>query len=473
MKVVFIQDILYEHLGLCYLSAVLKQAGHKVDLVVPSEHKKGSYIDSMRDADLALFPVAISAEKWFLERAKEIKEQLNIPTIFGGPHTTFYPDIVKDPYVDYIVQGEAEYALLDLVNALEKGDDVSNILNVGTKEKLNHMRPLIEDIDKIPFADRELYYSKYKFLRNLPTKRFFGSRGCPRSCTFCYVPSMRKLYRKEDGTMNGKYLRKRSVQNIIDEIKEVKEKYGIHTVRFSDDTFGWHRPWFNEFMKVYKKELNLPFTFLFVAGELDEESIKLLSETKVSSVYFGIESASEKTRNQLYTKMVTDSQIRETARLLRKYNVKFGTYNIVGNPGESLEDAINTIKINAEIKTNFPNCSIAQPYPNTGLYDYARDNNLLEFQENSGKIDFDTMFTGSVLKIQDRTQIENLQKFFYIGCKFPFLLPVIRKLIKLPPNPMFKLIFLISYAHRSFKSFNAGIIDSIKLGFKLRKTLFA
>ena len=88
-------------------------------------------------------------------------------------------------------------------------------------------------------------------------------------------------------------------------------------------------------------------------------------------------------------------------------------------------------------------------------------------------IDFDTMFTGSVLKIQDRTQIENLQKFFYIGCKFPFLLPVIRKLIKLPPNPMFKLIFLISYAHRSFKSFNAGIIDSIKLGFKLRKTLFA
>ena len=237
MKVVFIQDILYDHLGLCYLSAVLKQAGHKVDLVVPSEHKKGNYIDEMKDADLALFPVAISAEKWFLDRAKEIKEQLDITTIFGGPHTTFYPDIVKDPSVDFIVQGEAEYALLELVNTLEKGGDPSGILNVGTKEKINTLRPLIEDLDSLPFADREIYYSKYKFLRNLPTKRFFASRGCPRSCTFCYVPSMRKLYRNSDGTMNGKYLRKRSVKNVIAEIKEVRDKYGIHTVRFSDYTF--------------------------------------------------------------------------------------------------------------------------------------------------------------------------------------------------------------------------------------------
>lgn len=473
MKVVFIQDILYENLGLCYLSAVLKQAGHKVDLVVPSEYKKGSYLDQMRDADVALFSVAITTEKWFLEKAKEVKEQLNIPTIFGGPHTTFYPDIIKDPNVDFIVSGEAEFALLELINALEQKKDTSNILNVSTKEKINPMRPLTDDLDKIPFADRDLYYSRYKFLRELPTKRFFSGRGCPRSCTFCYVPSMRKAYRKEDGAINGKYLRKRSVRNVIDEIQEVKAKYGIHTVRFSDDTFGWHRPWFNDFLKVYKEEIDLPFTFLFVAGELDEESIKLLSETKVSSVYFGIESGNEKIRNGLYKKMVTNDQIRETARLLRKYKIKFGTYNIVGNPEESIEEAFETIKMNAEIKTNFPNCSISQPYPNTGLYEYAKDNNLLEFQDDSGKVAFDTMFTGSVLKIPNRTQFENLQKFFYVGCKFPFTIPLIRRLIKLPPNPIFRFIFLVSYAHRSFKSFNAGIIDSIRLGFKLRKTLFA
>lgn len=472
MKLVFIQDILYEHLGLCYLSAVLKKAGHEVDLIVPSEYKKGkNYLDDMKDADAALFPVAISVEKWFLEKAKEVKEALGIPTIFGGPHTTFYPDIINDPNVDFIVQGEAEDAVLELVNALEKKEDPSNILNVGTKEKINPLRPLADNLDDIPFADRELYYKKYKFLANLPTKRFMSGRGCPRSCTFCYVPSMRKIYRKEDGSMLGKYLRKRSVRNVINEIKDVRSKYSLHTVRFSDDTFGWHRPWFNEFLKIYKEEINLPFTFLFVAGELDEESIKLLSETNISSVYFGIESGNEKIRNDLYKKKVSNEQIYETARLLNKYKIKFGTYNIIGNPNETVEEAFETIKMNAKIKTNYPNCTIAQPYPNTGLYEYAKDNNLLEFQENNGKIDFNTMFNNSVLKLEHKKRFENLQKFFYLGSKFPILIPVIKVLIKLPPNPIFRLIFMASYAHRSFKSFNAGIFDSIKLGFKLRRTL--
>jgi len=468
MRVLIIQDSLYEHMGLCYVSAVLKEAGHSVDLVVPSEFKKEKdYLQEVKNSDVVLFPCAVTAEDWFLERAKEVKEVKEIPTIFGGPHTTFYPEIIKNPQVDFIAQGESEYAVLDLVNALDKKGDTTNIPNVSTKEKTNPLRELKKELDDIPFADRDLYYNRYKFLRNLPTKRFLSGRGCPRRCSFCYVPSMKKIYKKEDGSMHGLYLRKRSVKNVIDEIKDVRSKYPMKTVRFVDDTFGWHRPWFNEFIQAYKKEINLPFTFLFVGGELDEESIRLLSESNVSSVYFGVESGVERMRNGIYHKMVTNKQIYDTARLLRKYKIKFGTYNLMGGPTETLEEAIETVEINGRIKTNYPQCTIAQPYPDTEMHEYAKKHDLL----GSGK--FSGMFGASTLKIENRSQIENLQKFFYVGVKFPFLMPLIKQLIKLPPNPIFKLIFLMSFAHRSIKSFNAGWWDGLKLGIKLRKSILS
>lgn len=466
MKIAIIQDVLYEHLGLCYVSAVLKKGGHTVDLIVPSEHK-GGYINLIKDAEIALFPCSVTMETWFLEKATEVKTKLNIPTIFGGPHTTFYPEVIKNSQVDYIVRGEAEYAVLDLVNAISSGKDTSNIPNVGTKDKLNPLRPFIEDLDKLPFADRELY-GRYKFLKNLPTKRILSGRGCTGNCLFCYVPALRKTYKDKDGKMNGKYLRKRSVKNVIEEIKFIQSKYKTKTIRFVDDTFGWNLPWVKEFIKEYKKEVNLPFTFLFIAGELDEEAIRLLSETNVSSVYFGIESGVERIRIDIYNKRVTDNQIYETAKLLKKYKIKFGTYNMVGNPTETVDEAFETLKMNAKIGADYPNCTVAQPYPKTGLHEYAKSNNLLE---NEG---FSSMFAESNFKLKEkRSYYENLQKLFYIGVRFPSLIPLIRKLIKLPPNPLFKAIMLATYAHRSFKSFNLGFFDSLKLGLKMRKNLFA
>jgi len=365
--------------------------------------------------------------------------------------------------------GESDYTFLELVNRLEKREDTTNIQGIWTKKDglifKNEIEPLEENLDELPFPDRELYYNKYKFLRDMPTKRFLTSRGCPYQCTFCFNHVYLQIYRGK-----GRWVRKRSVNNLIKEIKEVKIKYGIKTVRFSDDTFAMNKQWLKEFLIKYKKEINLPFTFLFVAGEIDEEIAKLAKQAKCSSAYFGIESGNEHIRMKILKKPVKNQAIIETARLLRKYKIKFGTYNMVGMPTETLKDAFKTIKLNAKIKVNFPTCSIIQPYPGTKLFEYCVDHNLIE--EGYTPNDIITMYEKSVLKIKDKKQIENLHRFFYLGCKFPSTIPLIRQLIKLPKNPIFKLIFMASLAHRSINSMNIGLIDAFKLGLRFRKTVF-
>ena len=131
MKVVFLQDIMFEYFGPMYISAVLKKAGHEVDMVIP---KDKHYINEIRGAGLVALSCMSSGHQWYLNRAREIKKQLGVTIIFGGPHPTFFPEIINQPCVDYICIGEGEYAILDLANALEKGGDTEHIPDIWTKK---------------------------------------------------------------------------------------------------------------------------------------------------------------------------------------------------------------------------------------------------------------------------------------------------------------------------------------------------
>jgi len=258
MKIYFLQEYIYEYFGPMCLSAILKKHGHQIELIVPDEEK--GWFNKIKDADLLAFSCMTSSHKWALKTAQEIKNKLNIPIIFGGVHPTVFKKIINEAPVDYIGIGESDYALLELVNRMEKREDTTNIQGIWTKKDglifKNEIEPLEENLDELPFPDRELYYNKYKFLRDMPTKRFLTSRGCPYQCTFCFNHVYLQIYRGK-----GRWVRKRSVNNLIKEIKEVKIKYGIKTVRFSDDTFAMNKQWLKEFLIKYKKEINLPFSF--------------------------------------------------------------------------------------------------------------------------------------------------------------------------------------------------------------------
>jgi anaerobic magnesium-protoporphyrin IX monomethyl ester cyclase len=461
MRVVFLQDVLFEYFGPMYISAVLKKAGHQVDLVIP-KHK--TYLRELEGAQVLALSCMSSGHQWYLDRAKEVKKKLKIPVVMGGPHPTFFPEVIHSPYLDYICLGEGEQAMLDLVRALEKGGDTEHIPNIWTKNNQNPLRPLPNDLDEIPFADRALY-DKYPFLRNLSTKKFLASRGCPHQCTFCYNHRIQEMYRGQ-----GRFVRMRRTEKVIEEIQDVLSRTPCRTVRFSDDSFALSKSWFRQFVELYKQKIGLPWTFLLRADELDEETVRLAKDAGCHSAYFGIESGSERVRNGILQKNITDKDIYRIAGLLKKARIKFGTYNMVGAPTETLEEAFRTVQLNIDIKTDIPTCSIVQPYPRTKLFDYCRDRGLI--QADFHPDDLPTMFEESAIRLENKRPLENLHKLFYLAVKFPFLFPLVKSLIHWPPNPLFKLIFFFSFGHRSFTAFHAGILESLRLGLSLRKTVY-
>lgn len=185
--------------------------------------------------------------------ANEIKNNFDIPIVFGGVHPTTAPEetINKKP-VDMVCIGEGERALTELLDKIQKGETVENIKNFWFKKQgkiiKNHVRPLIENLDVLS-CDRELFdYKKYLKARGYIVDISAG-RGCPYRCTYCINHVLQRLYEGR-----GKYVRLRSVENIIQEIQELQKKYCIEGIAFPDDTFTYNKRWLKDFCNEYAKK---------------------------------------------------------------------------------------------------------------------------------------------------------------------------------------------------------------------------
>ncbi|HWR59499.1 MAG TPA: radical SAM protein [Thermodesulfovibrionales bacterium] len=457
-KIAFVQNIAYEYLGLMQLSSVLKKNGHNVDVFIVS-HNEDSIIREIEayNPDLVGFSCTTGGHIWALGFADKLRRILHCKVILGGPHATFSPEVIHESPVDIICRGEGEDALLELADKTDRGSDISDTLNCWVKTKgdiiKNGQRPLIEDLDSLPFPDRELYANKYPYL-NTSLKAFMGGRGCPFECTFCFNHAFKKLYEGK-----GKMVRYRSVANVIAEMQDVLKRYRTRTIYMQDDTLILNKDWVREFCLKYKKEIGLPFVCLIRADLADEMLISMLRDAGCANVFFGIETGSQYLRDRLLKKKVTSDDIVRTAFILHKYGIKFRTYNMVGLPDETLDDAFLTMKLNSDIKTDYPWCSIYQPFPGTDLADYAIEKGLLDCSHPvSG-----SFFKQSVLKTHS-TEFANLQKLFFCGVKFPWLAPLIRKMIGWRPNVLFDAVFILSYAWYYFLSERMTIKDMLSLG---------
>lgn len=455
-RVIFLQRIWHECGGPEIISAVLKKYGHNVDLFI--ERDADALLDKIRSDDILVFSVMTGEHHWALKAAGKIKNKIGVLIVFGGPHPTYFPEIINHPAVDIVCRGEGEFAMMDLANTYDKGTDFTGIPNLlvkyDNKIKENEVRPLIYDLDTLPFPDRGIYY-KYRLLKNSPLKTFMASRGCPFSCSFCFNEKLRSIYSNK-----GRYVRFRSPRNMINEIKETDSKYGLKSIYFVDDLFVLNPAWLKEFVSIYKKEVKKPFVCSANINTLNEEVIKLLKDSGCYAVSFGIETGNEELRYRLFNKRITNNQIEEIGCILKEYKLKSMAFNIIGLPGETTENALETIRINIKMGVDYPRCSMLTPYPGTRIAECLKD-----------KIKIDDIYSAyQQFEISFETpnprELYNLHCFFQTVVIFPWSLRLIKRLIRFPPNILFKFWWAVIYFYIFVKSEARSPIQTLAVVFK-------
>ena len=216
----------------------------------------------------------------------------------------------------------------------------------------------------------------------------------------------------------GKWVRWRSVDDVIQEIKEVITKYGGKFVYFQDDIFIMNRPWLKEFSEKYKKEINLPFHCHVRPNTVDEKTADLLKEAGCYSVHMALEAADDYIRNIIIKREMDKETVYKACRLLNERDIKIMLQNILGLPESSLETDLETLKMNIKCKPLYAWCSKFQPYPKLPLTEYAISHGLLEGDYNDIGAKF---FETTIVKLDNKKQVEHLQKLFAITVSHPIL----------------------------------------------------
>jgi anaerobic magnesium-protoporphyrin IX monomethyl ester cyclase len=438
MRVLFVvKQVDYEPQGILHLSSVLKQAGHQVGLCIVSQGDPLEAVEEFKPGIVG-YSVTTGLQKYYLDLNKRIKERFEVFSVFGGPHPTFFPEMIEDEGVDGICIGEGEGAMLDLAQALENGSLRPDLRNwwfkVNGEVVRNPVRPYIDNLDELPFPDRELVYEQHRPTRNSKIKHFFSGRGCPYECTYCFNHALFQIYKGQ-----GKRVRKRSVDVVLSEIDDVRERYPLAFVVFLDDTFTIQREWMAEFSEKYADRIGLPFFCNVRANLVTEELVHQLSDAGCVSAGMGIEAGNDRIRNEVLRRNMTKEQIIDACAMLRGAGINVMSTNMVGLPTGGLEDDLETLRLNVKCRPAFANAFIFQPYPRTLLGELARREGLVEGTFDDISV---SAWDSSVLRFppEEKRQIENLQKLFAITVEWPWLLPLVRRLLKAPRNRVFWLV---------------------------------
>ncbi len=364
-------------LGLGILSALLKQHGHKTDLCHVYETYNPQLLhDKIKSfkPDILAFS-SISPQFQFVTGLIKEAKPYKIFTICGGPHATLNPDcLAETDGLDAICRGEGEYAFLELVENISQGKDISQIRNLWVKKDgkihKNPCRPFVPDLDSLPFADRELYDYQRIIHSNYDRADFMFSRGCPFNCTYCSNHAIRNL-------QEGKYVRFRSVDNVIREIKDVTSRYKIRIVFMQDDTFTLDKKWVFEFCERYQNEIGIPFMMHTRPEVVTEEMFTRLKAAGCFRVAMGVESGNPYIRNEVLQRKISDDQLKNAFRIVKEVGLVTKSFNIVGFPGETKKLFRDTINLNSEIMPDLFTLTIFDPYPGTKLYQICREKGYL------------------------------------------------------------------------------------------------
>lgn len=373
-------------LGLLYIAAVLLENDYEVDLL---DSRALSLSKEEVEKEVALKKpdvVGISSMTFNISEAYDVAEIVkkvdgNIKVMIGGAHPTALPtetlEECKD--IDITVYGEGEITVPELMEAIEGKRKMEDIEGIAYRDAANIMknapRPLIEDLDSVPFPARQLLpWEKYQrlthrtlFSKNVdkPYTTMMTSRGCPFGCVYC------------DKSAFGRKWRARSAENVVAEIEAVVEKYNIGEVSFHDDLFTLDRERVVKICElILEKGISISWACDARADTVDQEMLDLMKRSGCTTVCFGVESGDQTILDNI-KKSESLEQIRDAVTMAKKAGLNVSAGFIFGLPGETLETAKATLEFAKSLNVDIAIFNIATPFPGSPLFKQLEKENRI------------------------------------------------------------------------------------------------
>ena len=326
---------------------------------------------------------------------KKVKK--NCITVAGGAHVTVCPEeILGDPCCDFLLIGEAEESFREFLLAIIQGSGLGQIDGLGWKSNgnifINKKEKWITDLDSIPFpAYHIMKLDKYFGLEashGIRHKNRFSpiitSRGCPAKCTFC---SAHRVW--------GNKYRLRSVDNVLAEMRLLKEQFGVEEIMFEDDNVTANSKRATElFTRMIEEGFNFTWDTPNGVGvwSLTENILDLIKQSGCIKLNFPVESGAQHVLNNIIRKPLKLSKVKKLISYCKKIDLDYGMFLVMGLPGEKIEDMWQSFRFAAECGCYAPHISVATPYPGTKLFDECMQKGYF-----SRKFTLDDLFIRSFL----------------------------------------------------------------------------
>jgi anaerobic magnesium-protoporphyrin IX monomethyl ester cyclase len=390
MKFTFVQPpfknyaVVNPPMGLAYLASVLKNVSDPPEVSVVDANAERLNPEETAERIVASSPQAVGFTmtspqyEACLKIIRLVKARKDIPVIVGGPHPTVMPgELLNNPGVDILVRSEGEDTIVDLHEYFRGKRELSAIGGISYRQNgrivSNADRPLIENLDRIPFPAWELFpLSRYtsiagKYGYALPV---MSSRGCPFGCTFCYKGVFGRTYRA------------RTPENVVAEIERLAADFKIREFVILDDNFALKEDRALAICDLLiRKKIRLPWR-LSNSIAVKNSSSRLFHKLKEAGCYqvsIGVESGNQEILDGI-NKGIKLAEIENTFRLTREAGLETIAFFMIGNLGENEATIDDTIRFAKRIRPDFAQFTIATPYPGTGMYEQVKREGRLLFK---------------------------------------------------------------------------------------------
>ena len=402
-------------LGIGYMAAVLEQHNIDVDVLDASAleltyEEIGEEI-LKRNPDIVSISALTPTIGVALDSADKIKQvKPDTIVVLGGYHPTFeYKSVLEEESVDVVVRGEGEYTLLELVRTIENNGDLFNVEGLAFHDEndgsliVTPDRPIIENLDELPFPAFHLFpMEKYRIL-NITTNvaTIITTRGCPMQCSFC-----------SSAALHGHKLRRRSVENVVNEIEMRLMEQNIDTIAFMDDTFTLNKRFVKEFCsEIKKRDLKFWWGCTSRVDTLDTDLQQTKKDPGCITIFIGVESADQQMLEKM-NKNITVSKTENAFKLAREVGIRSIASCVIGMPEDTIKSMKQTIKFVKKLNPNYALYSLATPYPGTRFYNETFKKNLINIKDWSKYT-----LINPVLKTVDCSseELRKIQKKAFIG----------------------------------------------------------